>query len=53
VAQNGAGHSWWERSVMFLGRVKAQAAEVAKTTWRKFVDARKGRDDTKGPNFDM
>jgi ATP-dependent exoDNAse (exonuclease V) alpha subunit len=53
VAQNGTGKSWWERSVVFLGRVKEQAAEVAKNTWRKFVDARKGRDDTKGPQLEM
>ncbi len=53
VQQNGMGKSWWEKSVVFMARVREQARDVAKSTWRKFLDARKGRDDTKGPQLEM
>jgi ATP-dependent exoDNAse (exonuclease V) alpha subunit len=53
VSQNGMGNSWWERSIVFLSRVREQAYDLARDSWRKFLDARKSRDETKGPELDM
>ncbi len=53
VKQNGVGKTWWEKSVVFLSRVREQAAHVVKATWRKLLDGQRGRDDRKGPEIEM
>jgi ATP-dependent exoDNAse (exonuclease V) alpha subunit len=52
VQQTGAGSSWWERSLIFLSRVRAQTKTVARSAWQKFIDARLGHDETKGPSIE-
>lgn len=53
VQQNGMGATWWEKSIVFMSRVRAQAAEVVKGSWRRFVDGRRNRDDRQGPELEM
>lgn len=52
VGQKGMGSTWWEKSVVFMSRVREKASEVVKS-WRKLLDVRRGRDETKGPELDM
>jgi ATP-dependent exoDNAse (exonuclease V) alpha subunit len=52
VKQSGMGNSWWEKSVVFMSRVREQARDVVKNTWRKWLDARRAKDATKEPQFD-
>jgi ATP-dependent exoDNAse (exonuclease V) alpha subunit len=49
VAQKGMGGSWWEKSVVFMSRVRDGAAHAVKSGWRKLVELQRGRDDRKGP----
>jgi ATP-dependent exoDNAse (exonuclease V) alpha subunit len=53
VNQNGMGKSWWEKSVVFMSRVREQTRHVVKDTWRKFIEARRGRDDKNEPQPEM
>lgn len=52
VKQNGMGKTWWEKSVVFMSRVRDQARDAVKHSWRKLLDLRRGRDETKGPELD-
>ena len=52
ITQKGMGSTWWEKSVVFMSRVRAKASEVAKG-WRKLLDLKRSRDETKGPERDM
>jgi ATP-dependent exoDNAse (exonuclease V) alpha subunit len=52
VKQNGVGNTWWEKSIVFMSRFREKASQVVKSTWRKLLDARRGRDETKGPELD-
>ena len=51
VKQNGVGKTWWEKSSVFMARVRDKAAHAVKTAWRKVLDGR-GKDDRKGPDLD-
>jgi hypothetical protein len=52
VAQKGMGGTWWEKSAVFLSRVREKASQVVKS-WRKLIDARRGRDESKGPEIEI
>ena len=52
VAQKGMGGTWWEKSVVFLSRVREKASQVVKS-WRKLIDARRSRDESKGPEIEI
>lgn len=46
VRQRGVGATWWEKSVVFAGRVREQAQRVTakvRDTWRAFVEPRRPR----------
>ncbi len=51
VRQNGVGKTWWEKSVVFMTRVREHANHAVKATWRKLLDGR-SKDDRKGPDLD-
>ena len=53
VKQNGVGTTWWEKSIVFMSRVREQAAHLITTTWRKLVDGQRGRDEKKGPEIEI
>jgi hypothetical protein len=53
VKQHGVGSTWWEKSVVFMSRFREKAGHVVKGTWRKLLDARRDRDETKGPEREM
>ena len=53
VKQKGMGATWWEKSIVFMSRVREQTAHAVKDTWRKLVEGRRGRDDTNGPQPEM
>jgi len=52
IQQKGMGSTWWEKSVVFMSRVRDQASQAIKSTWRKLLDAHRGRDETKGPELE-
>jgi ATP-dependent exoDNAse (exonuclease V) alpha subunit len=47
IAQKGMGSTWWEKSVVFMSRVRDQAREVVKSTWRKLLGVGPSRNETK------
>jgi ATP-dependent exoDNAse (exonuclease V) alpha subunit len=51
VKQNGVGVSWWEKSVVFMSRVREQANQVVKKAWQKLVDTRRGKVETEKPEL--
>jgi hypothetical protein len=53
VKQGGVGVSWWEKSIVFMSRVREQASRGVKKTWQKLVDSRRGKNETKGPELGM
>jgi ATP-dependent exoDNAse (exonuclease V) alpha subunit len=53
IAQKGMGSSWWEKSVVFMNRLRDKAGDVVKTGWRKLLDAGRGKEDRKGPEPEM
>ncbi len=53
VKQKGMGATWWEKSIVFMSRVREQTAHAVKDTWRKLFDARRVRDDKNGPQHEM
>lgn len=53
ITQRGFGTTWWEKSIVFMSRAHAHAAEAVKGSWRRFVDARRARDDKQGPQLEM
>jgi ATP-dependent exoDNAse (exonuclease V) alpha subunit len=44
IKQHGVGRKWWERSIVFMNRVREVAERVARKTWQKFL----GRGKDKG-----
>lgn len=53
VKQVGMGETWWEQSITFMSRVRVLATELIKGTWRKLLDARRAKAETKGPDLEM
>jgi ATP-dependent exoDNAse (exonuclease V) alpha subunit len=47
IGQKGMGTTWWEKSVVFMSRVRDQAREVVKSTWRKLLGVGPSRNETK------
>jgi ATP-dependent exoDNAse (exonuclease V) alpha subunit len=53
VGQKGMGQTWWEKSVVFMSRIREKTSQVVKTTWRKLLELRRDRNETKGPEREM
>ena len=53
VKQDGMGVTWWEKSIVFMSRIREQATQAVKDTWRKLLDARRDRNDRNGPELEM
>jgi ATP-dependent exoDNAse (exonuclease V) alpha subunit len=53
ISQVGAGSSWWEKSITFMGRVRERAVKVIKGTWQKLVDARRHKDGKDDPQMPL
>ena len=53
VKQGGVGVSWWEKSIVFMSRVRGQTSQAVKKSWQKLVDSRRGKNETKGPELEM
>jgi len=53
VPQRGMGKAWWEKSVIFMGRVREQARKAVKDTWRKLFEARRQKGGKEGPEMAM
>jgi ATP-dependent exoDNAse (exonuclease V) alpha subunit len=52
VDQKGMGATWWEKSVVFMSRIREKASEVVKG-WRKLLEPRRNRDERKGPELEV
>jgi len=52
VSQSGMGETWWEKSVVFMSRIREQARDAIKSVWRKMLDAGRRRDQTKEPDIE-
>lgn len=42
VSQHGMGGTWWEKSIVFAGRLRQRAGQWVKKAWGKFWDKGKG-----------
>jgi len=56
VAQMGVGKTWWERSIVFMSRVRQVARETVMDTWRMLLASRTAGHDNgpapqKGPDI--
>ena len=49
VSQQGAGDSWWERSIVFLGRACQKAQENVLDSWRIFFGSKRANDGLPPP----
>jgi len=52
IPQRGVGHSWWEKSITFMSRVREQVAgagKAIKNAWEKLVDSRQEKGQENGP----
>jgi ATP-dependent exoDNAse (exonuclease V) alpha subunit len=46
IQQEGTGKTWWEKSIVFMSRVRQVTRETVKDTWQMLLDSReRGRDD--------
>ena len=43
VRQHGHGDTWWEKSIVFMSRVRQVARETVMDTWRMLLDSRQTR----------
>lgn len=53
ITQKGMGATWWEKSIVFMSRIRGKTTHVVKDTWRKFVESRRDRDGGKGLEPEM
>ncbi len=44
VDQMGMGDTWWEKSITFMARIRAEAEAVVKSSWRRLVQ-KNGKDE--------
>ena len=51
VKQNGVGRTWWEKSITFMSRIRAEASKAIKSTWQRLVGMR-DRKENKGPEIE-
>ena len=49
IRQRGIGATWWEKSVVFMSRLRERAEKMVKNTWRKLLDSRRGKDERDEP----
>jgi len=52
VKQNGVGNTWWEKSIVFVNRVREKTSKVVKGTWQKLIDAQRAKVKSRGPELD-
>jgi ATP-dependent exoDNAse (exonuclease V) alpha subunit len=50
IHQIGLGNTWWEKSIVFMSRVRERAIGVAKASWQKLLDAGRAKEERKGPD---
>ena len=53
VAQKGMGGSWWERSVVFMTRLREQAQGILKNSWQRLLDGGRRKEEKTGPQMEM
>jgi len=44
IQQFGAGKTWWEKSIIFMSRVRQAARETVLDTWNRLLDSRQTRE---------
>jgi MobA/MobL family protein len=44
IRQFGAGKTWWEKSIIFMSRVRQATRETVLDTWHRLIDSRKTRE---------
>lgn len=52
IKQIGMGATWWERSIIFMSRVREQfekAGKTIKNAWEKVIDSRRDKGQEDGP----
>jgi hypothetical protein len=45
VKQTGMGGTWWEKSITFMSRIRAQTSKAVKGTWQKLVGSRDNKEN--------
>jgi hypothetical protein len=44
IQQFGTGKTWWEKSIIFMSRVRQAARETVLDTWNRLLDSRQTRE---------
>jgi ATP-dependent exoDNAse (exonuclease V) alpha subunit len=44
IRQRGNGANWWERSIIFMSRVRDEARDKIKGAWQRFVESKREKD---------
>jgi ATP-dependent exoDNAse (exonuclease V) alpha subunit len=50
IKQHGNGANWWERSIVFMTRVRNEARDMVKGAWKRFVESTKTKDAGNEPD---
>lgn len=51
VRQQGVGTTWWEKSIVFMSRLREQTGQLVKKTWSKLIDSGRAKRDSDGPEI--
>jgi len=52
VKQHGMGKTWWEKSIVFVGRLHQRAGHWLKKGWRKLVDSGRAKGESSEPHLE-